>query len=208
MTPKHLISTALTTTALLACVGSSAGCDAEDAAHEPSDLRIVMNTPPTDELATTEVEPVDDVRLTFRAIELHHVDEGWITIDPADGDAELYFGEAPLALAHDALPEGRYDQLRAIIDEAEVFIGDDAHPLDVPSGKTSGFEVHGEFCVFHHHRGHEADGHDASEHRLELRWNHDEGIHHSDERGYWLEPSVSLGEAPSCPEIGTAPANL
>ncbi|MCA9651007.1 MAG: DUF4382 domain-containing protein [Myxococcales bacterium] len=187
MNAKTLISTALTTGLL-----TTTACDDT---QDEADLRIVMITPATNDLVTAELPPIDDIRITFHEIQLHHVDEGWIAVDPADEDAELYFGEMPLAIANAMLPEGEYDQLRLVVDEAEIYVGNEAQPLEIPSGQSSGLKIHGELCV-----AHDDDPEDEpAEHELVLRWDVDEGIRYSDERGYWLVPSVHIDDAPACP---------
>jgi hypothetical protein len=176
---------------LIACALLAVGC--AEAPNDDAHLRVVLHTPAPEELASPHVTaPIDDIRIRFDRIDLHAADGAWISVDPYDEeDYEVYFGEMPLVLADADLPRGEYDQLRLIVVDAEIFVAGSAYSLEIPSGETSGFKIHGDFCIHAHD-----DDDDVNE--LHLRWDVDQGVRHSDTRGYWLVPSVQIHSTSGC----------
>jgi hypothetical protein len=222
---KLSIATLSMTSALLAL-----GCDAEggdDLENRDGTVRVVMHTPAPEQMASPDVDaPVDDIWIHFDHFEVHEIDGGWISIHPEDGDDdddeiddEVHFGDMPLVLAEGELPEGDYDQLRLIVADASIYVDGVQYPLEIPSGQTSGFKIHGEFCVHDDEddddatdtgperanpddaeddADDDADEDDDDTEELHLHWDTQKGVRHSDQRGYWLVPSVQLEGTPGC----------
>jgi hypothetical protein len=117
-----------------------------------------------DGLDTRDVQGNLRLYLTDAPVEF---DEVWVTISSvaiardADDDAEwLMLAEEPqrfdlltlqddvtAILADAALDPGAYAQMRLIVDEAEVVLGDDVQSLFIPSGEETGIKLNLDFYV-------------------------------------------------------------
>ncbi len=179
-------------------------CDTDEGdGGDETQLRVVMQTPPTHELASPDVDPVDGITIDVEEIHVHEINGDWLILEPDDEYETIRFGDDPLVIADGYLPEGDYDQLRIVVADADITLGGETFPLDISSGDTSGLKIHGEFCV-HEHADDDDDDDDDPEHVLYLSWDvgdvgdAGEGIRHSDQRGYWLVPSIQIDGAPGC----------
>ncbi len=90
----------------------------------------------------------DSINITFSEVSAH-IDSEWVTVrgdsitvnllELSNGDT-LVFGSADV-------PAGRYTQIRIIIDDANVVVENERHPLTVPSGAQTGLKLGPQFTV-------------------------------------------------------------
>ena len=138
---------------------------------------------------------IDGLRFEVESVQVHHLDDGWIELrDPELRTVDVT--QMPLELGFEDLPTGEYDQLRFVLNDAWLLMDGRTVALDVPSGEQSGYKIHGYFCL----DGEEAENEDGQpEAELWLAFDFEKGIKYSDQRGYWLVPSVQILDAPTCP---------
>lgn len=90
----------------------------------------------------------DALLLDIQGIEFHTDGAGWVSVDPiVPGVYDIldYRNGADTLLARTTLPAGRLSQVRFLLGDGNAIVVDGVeHPLDVPSGETSGlkFNVH------------------------------------------------------------------
>jgi hypothetical protein len=171
-------------TAIFACLSA---CSAEtDDAELRSQIDVVADVP------LVNPDPggsdIKALLVDVTAAEVHHATEGWQTIFEGTASFDLLdMTSLPYNLSTTRLPEGHYDEFRLTVAGAQAIIIDVSYPVEIPSGDTSGLKFKTNFCV---ERG-------TIEH-LNLEWTVDDYFHHSDERGYWLEPSIKIISPPTC----------
>jgi Domain of unknown function (DUF4382) len=97
---------------------------------------------------------IDAVHLIVGAVAVHHAGGdsvgGWETLraDSATFDLLTLQGGVLASLANGSVPAGHYDQVRFILGVGSTVVVDGiTHPLEVPSGTTSGLKVFGAFDV-------------------------------------------------------------
>lgn len=92
----------------------------------------------------------DGLLLDIQGIEFHTDEAGWVSVDPVVPgiyDVLDYRNGADTLLARTTLPVGRLSQVRFLLGDDNAIVVDGVeHPLDVPSGQSSGlkFNVHEE----------------------------------------------------------------
>ena len=97
---------------------------------------------------------IDAVHLIVGAVAVHHAGAdsvgGWETIrsDSASFDLLTLQGGIMASLGNGSVPSGHYDQVRFILGLGSTVVVDGVtHPLEVPSGTTSGLKVFGAYDV-------------------------------------------------------------
>jgi hypothetical protein len=176
--------------AVLACgLGGYLACDAEDVESEgTSELSLVIQPNVEFPLRDNPAAKPSTILVVVGGVHAHHVERGWVDLWATAAFDLLAPEEAiPTILEAARAPEGMYDQLRFDIVYAGVQVDRRWYPLEIPSGDRSGLKVHTRFCL--------VDGEATS---LELDWNVDESLHYSEERGYWLDPSLETFSPPTC----------
>jgi hypothetical protein len=80
---------------------------------------------------------VEQVWLTIDKVEVHHQDEGWISISESSQDVELVGArETPERVAEGDIYDGSYDQVRLTIGDAWVIVDGDEQYLQVDGNAT------------------------------------------------------------------------
>lgn len=138
---KHVILRLFTLTAALGLF-LFAGCEKNPSnSGETAEVSLRLTDAPA---------AVDALLLDIRGITFHTDDAGWVTVDPiVPGVYNIldYRNGADTLLARTVLPAGRLSQVRFLLgDDNAIVVDGIEHPLDVPSGETSGlkFNVHEE----------------------------------------------------------------
>lgn len=178
--------------AVLACgIGGYVACDMETDRVEDqgtSELMVVIQPKVDFPLRDNPASKPSTILLVVGGVYAHHVELGWVDIWATAAFDLLAPEEAiPMILGAARMPEGMYDQLRFDVVYAGVELDRKWYPLEIPSGDQSGLKVHTGFCL--------VEGEASS---LELDWNVDESLHYSEERGYWLTPSIETFSPPTC----------
>jgi len=88
------------------------------------------------------------VNITFSEVSAH-IDNDWITVqdDPQVIDLLEWNSGKSIVLGTAEVPAGNYTQIRLIIDDAEVVLDGQTHPMTVPSGAQSGLKLLSNFEV-------------------------------------------------------------
>lgn len=131
-------------------------------------------------------EAVDEVWVTFDEVSVHGAG-GWLVLDDSLRSVDLLSLQDGVVeeLALSDLEAGSYQQIRLHLADAWVVVDGETHPLDVPSGTTSGLKL-----------GHGFEVADCGTTVLVLDW--DVGAHlTSGPQGYKLRPVVDLEEVRS-----------
>ena len=104
-------------------------------------LRVQIHDAPADD--------VDQVQVVFDEVAVHHIDDGWRIVSTSTQQVDLLQlqGGVVADLGLSALPVGTYDEVRLHLTDAWVVDDGLTHPLDVPSGFTSGVKLKGEFEI-------------------------------------------------------------
>lgn len=187
-------------TAILALgIGSYLACDAEESGLEDAEasaLEISVYPKVTVPLRDNPDARPTQILIAVGGVSAHHVEHGWLDDVWATTAFDLLAPEQmmPTILGAAPLPEGRFDQLRFDVVYAGVERDHRWYPLQIPSEDESGLKVHLSFCLI-----------DGETHSLELDWNVEEALHYSEQRGYWLEPSLDVSHAPTCADDMRAP---
>lgn len=178
-------------TAVLALgIGGYLACDTEDVESEHTSELLVTIRPTHDfPLRDNPSEKPSTILVVVGGVSAHHVEKGWMDNVWATAAIDLLAPEQsiPTILGAARMPEGMYDQLRFDVVYAGVEVDRTWYPLEIPSSDKSGLKVHTGFCL--------VDGETSS---LELDWNVDESLHWSEERGYWMDPSLQSFSPPTC----------
>lgn len=138
---KQLVLPLLTLTATFGLLLFSA-CD--------KDLRTSNDKAEISLRLTDAPAAFDALLLDIRGIEFHTDEAGWVSVDPiVPGIYDIldYRNGADTLLARTTLPVGRLSQVRFVLGDDNAIVVDGVeHPLDVPSGESSGlkFNVHEE----------------------------------------------------------------
>lgn len=138
---KQLVLPLLTLTATFGLLLFSA-CD--------KDLRTSNDKAEISLRLTDAPAAFDGLLLDIRGIEFHTDEAGWVSVDPiVPGIYDIldYRNGADTLLARTTLPVGRLSQVRFVLGDDNAIVVDGVeHPLDVPSGESSGlkFNVHEE----------------------------------------------------------------
>lgn len=91
----------------------------------------------------------DAVNITFSEVSAH-IDSDWVVIRlQTDSTVNLlnYTNGRSILLAHGEVPAGHYTQVRLKIKAAEIVVGGQTFPLDIPSGAQSGLKFGLHFVV-------------------------------------------------------------
>lgn len=178
----------------LALLGAGAyvACDPDQediASDRTAEVEIVIHPgrEPDDDFAQRRLTAV---LLGVDSMEVHHLEEGWVDLG-AKGLVNLLAPEEsiPRMLGTRRLPDGLYDELRLRFDFAAVEVGGVWFRVTIPSGEQTGFKVHTNFCL--------VEGETTS---LDLDWNVARSVHHNDEKGWWVDPSIEIHSPPTCTE--------
>lgn len=176
--------------AILACgIAGYVACDSEDAEGErESKLEVTIKPEVEFPLRDNPSSKPSSIVLAVSGVSAHHLEKGWVDIW-ATASIDLLAPEQaiPTILNGARMPEGIYDELRFDVVYAGVRVDRKWYPLEIPSAEESGLKVHTRFCM--------VDGDAAS---VELDWDVDESLHYSEERGYWLTPSIETFSPPTC----------
>jgi hypothetical protein len=126
-------------TGLLALVLT--GCEKDATGLEPGMARL--NVYMTDAAAL-----YDSVNITFSQVSAH-IDSQWINVvgEPVTVDLLKWTNGNKLLIGSEEVPAGKYTQVRIIIDDAEIGVKGDVHPLKVPSGAQTGLKLGPQFMI-------------------------------------------------------------
>ena len=70
------------------------------------------------------------------------------------------------------------------------------YEVEVPSGEQSGLKIHTTFCIV-----------DGDAENLGIEFDVGESLHWSQQRGWWLTPSMNVFSPPSCTDDLATPTN-
>jgi len=90
----------------------------------------------------------DAVNITFSEISAH-IDSQWITVrrDPMTVDLLQWNNGKSIVIGTADIPAGHYTQIRLKIQDAEIVVDGQTHPLEVPSGAQSGLKLVHQFTI-------------------------------------------------------------
>ena len=90
----------------------------------------------------------ESVKITFSTVSAH-IDSEWVTVsgEPTTVDLLKWTNGEKLLLGSADVPAGKYTQIRLIIDDAEIGVDSEVHPLEVPSGAKTGLKFGPQFTV-------------------------------------------------------------
>lgn len=145
---RHPMTTAATVLAALALVAAGlAGCSDSTSPGAASSGRLKLNlidAPGDFEAVNVEVEGVQAHR------EYENGDGEWITVSTRHFTVDLLTltrGHG-VVVADTVLPAGQYTQVRLLLgDGCTVAVDGQTHPLEVPSGDTSGLKLNHPFTI-------------------------------------------------------------
>ncbi len=126
--------------ALLVSSAMFAGCsDQTTTPSEKSTLQISLTDAPAN---------FDAVNITFSEISAH-IDGQWIIVrgEPMTVNLLEWNNGKSIVIGTAEVPAGHYTQIRLKIQDAEVVINGQTHPLEVPSGARSGLKLVHEFTI-------------------------------------------------------------
>lgn len=171
-------------------VGGYLACDVDEPIEGDgtSELLVVIRPQAEFPLRDNPSTQPSTVLVVIGGLHAHHVEDGWVDLHTT-GTFDLLAPQdrIPGLLSTAGLPEGMFDQLRFDVVYSAVEVDRRWYPLEIPSEDQSGLKVHTGFCL--------VDGETSS---LELDWDVDESLHYSDQRGYWLTPSLETFSPPTC----------
>ncbi|MGV3762005.1 DUF4382 domain-containing protein [Parapedobacter sp.] len=140
---KQVVLPLLTLTAVLGLLFFS-GCEKNPSnSGETAEVSLRLTDAPA---------AFDGLLLDVQGIEFHTDEAGWVSVDPiVPGVYDIldYRNGADTLLARTTLPVGRLSQVRFLLgDDNAIVIDGVEHPLEVPSGESSGlkFNVHQELA--------------------------------------------------------------
>ena len=90
----------------------------------------------------------DSVNITFSHVSAH-IDSDWVMVtgDPITVDLLKWTNGNKLLIGSADVPAGKYTQVRILIDDAEIGVDGEVHPLTVPSGAKTGLKFGPQFTV-------------------------------------------------------------
>jgi len=135
-----LISLLFISVFFIACEKNSTDIDNNSNSTGTATLRLYLTDAPA--------SVYDSVKITFSGVSAH-LDSSWIIL--ADtlmtvNLLELTNGNT-VVIGSDEVPAGHYTQIRLKITNAWVVVDGYRHPMDVPSGSTSGLKFGPEFSI-------------------------------------------------------------
>lgn len=89
-----------------------------------------------------------EVNISFSQISAH-IDSQWVTVNDTSQTINLldWNNGRSLVIGNAEVPEGRYNQIRLIVDDANVVIANQEYPLTVPSGAQTGLKLNVNFDI-------------------------------------------------------------
>jgi hypothetical protein len=130
-------------TSVMGPTGSQALIDGLDTRDVQGNLRLYLTDAPVE---------FDEVWVTISSIAIARDaddDAEWLMLaqEPQRFDLLTLQDDVTAILADAALDPGAYAQMRLVVDEAAVVIGDEVEPLFIPSGEETGIKLNLDFYV-------------------------------------------------------------
>jgi hypothetical protein len=184
--------------ALIAAAGSYIACDTQT--DDPRDgagtLILEMESMSDFPLRDLPSQRPTALLVDFARTSVHHTSEGWIDLG-AGGIFDLLHPDPYLQriIGTNELPDGVYDEIRFEVRIALVRVDGKWYEVEVPSGSQSGIKIHTMFCMV-----------EGDPENLRIEFDVDDSLHYSEQRGYWMTPSMDVHSMPSCTDdLATPP---